>query len=65
MVKKLYNLPEEPTYEFRPMAKKDIASTTKLINDGLTYFWLDVENMLWNFCTQMNRWSIILCQETM
>lgn len=35
MVKKLYNVPEEPTYPFRPIVKKDIASLTKLINDGL------------------------------
>ena len=37
MVKKLYNLPEEPTLPFRPMNKKDIASATKLINNGLEY----------------------------
>lgn len=35
MIKKLYNLPEEPTLPFRPVAKKDIPSLTKLINDGL------------------------------
>lgn len=37
MLKKLYNLPEEPTLPLRPMVKKDIASLTKLINDGLEY----------------------------
>lgn len=35
MIKKLYNLPEQPTLPLRPVGKKDIASLTKLINDGL------------------------------
>lgn len=35
MVKKLYNLPEEPTLPLRPLGKKDIASLTKLINDSM------------------------------
>ena len=37
MVKKLYSVPEEPTIPLRPMAKKDIAGVTKLINNGLEY----------------------------
>ena len=46
MMKKLYNLPEEPTIEgLRPMGKKDVASLTKLINEGLSYIlYLDLEN---------------------
>lgn len=46
MVKKLYNVPEEPTLPFKPMSKKDISSLTKLINDQLQYTILNLENML-------------------
>jgi glycylpeptide N-tetradecanoyltransferase len=36
MVKKLYNLPEEPTLKIRLMTKKDVFGVYELVNEGLS-----------------------------
>lgn len=44
MVKKLYNLPEEPTLKLRPMNKKDVFGVYELVNQGLSYIFSYSEN---------------------
>lgn len=45
MVKKLYAIPDELTMDLKPMTKNDVFGVAKLLNEGLSYLFVNLVNL--------------------